>query len=134
MVLCDRYADSTLAYQGYGHQTDLERLKALVDFATGGLKPDLTLLFDLDVEEGLRRRAKGGEWNRLDAYDLAFYQRVRQGYSRLCSRAAALGDHRRLGHSRAGAGGATPRGGGEAGGSEVGCVANAPYPFCLDII
>jgi dTMP kinase len=83
LVLSDRYADSTLAYQGYGYQTDLQRLKTLVDFATGGLKPDLTIFFDLDVEEGLRRRAKGGEWNRLDALDLPFYQRVRLGYDRL---------------------------------------------------
>lgn len=83
MVVCDRYADSTLAYQGFGRQQDLEALRALVDFATGGLKPDLTLLLDIDVEEGLRRRRKGGEWNRLDALDLAFYQRVRQGYQSL---------------------------------------------------
>jgi len=83
LVLSDRYADSTLAYQGYGYQTDLEKLKTLVEFATGGLVPDLTIFFDLDVEEGLRRRLEGGEWNRLDALDLAFYQRVREGYSRL---------------------------------------------------
>jgi dTMP kinase len=80
VVICDRYADSTLAYQGYGRQQPLEPLRALVDYATGGLKPDLTLLLDLDVEVGLRRRAKGGEWNRLDALEVAFYQRVRQGY------------------------------------------------------
>ncbi len=81
VVLCDRYADSTIAYQGYGYQlVDLALLREIVSFATGGLQPDLTLLLDLDVEEGLRRRAKGGEWNRLDAYELAFYQRVRQGY------------------------------------------------------
>lgn len=80
VVLCDRYADSTIAYQGYGHRTDLERLRSLVEFATGGLKPDLTLLLDLDVEDGLRRRADGGGWNRLDAYDLPFHRRVRQGY------------------------------------------------------
>jgi dTMP kinase len=81
LVLCDRYADSTLAYQGYGYQfIDLDALRSIIHFATGGLKPDLTLLLDLDVEEGLRRRAKGGEWNRLDALDLAFYQRVRKGY------------------------------------------------------
>jgi len=80
VVLCDRFADSTLAYQGYGYQVDLQRLKMVVEFATGGLKPDLTLLLDVDVEVGLRRRAKGGEWNRLDAYELAFHQRVRQGY------------------------------------------------------
>lgn len=81
IVLCDRYADSTMAYQGYGyHLVDLDLLRTIIDFATGGLKPDLTLLLDLDVEVGLRRRALGGEWNRLDAYDLDFYQRVRQGY------------------------------------------------------
>ena len=83
VVICDRFADSTLAYQGYGHQLDLEPLRVLVSFATGGLKPDLTLLLDVDVEVGLRRRANGGEWNRLDAYDLAFHQRVRQGYHQL---------------------------------------------------
>lgn len=81
IVLCDRYADSTMAYQGYGYRlVDLDLLRTIIDFATGGLKPDLTLLLDLDVELGLRRRALGGEWNRLDAYDLDFYQRVRQGY------------------------------------------------------
>jgi len=83
VVVCDRYADSTLAYQGYGHQVDLARLRIIVEFATGGLKPDLTLLLDIDAEEGLRRRTKSGEWNRLDAYDLAFHQRVRQGYFEL---------------------------------------------------
>lgn len=81
VVLCDRYADSTLAYQGYGHQEfNLDQVKTLIHFATGGLKPDLTLLLDVDVEVGLRRRAQDGEWNRLDAYALAFHQRVRQGY------------------------------------------------------
>ncbi|MCK4975387.1 MAG: dTMP kinase [Anaerolineales bacterium] len=83
IVLSDRYADSTLAYQGYGHQVDLEKLKTIIEFATGGLKPNLTVLLDVDVEEGLQRRARGGEWNRLDAYDLAFHQRVRQGYHKL---------------------------------------------------
>lgn len=83
IVLSDRYADSTLAYQGYGHQNDIEQLDCLLRFATGGLKPDLTILFDIDVESGLRRRAKGGDWNRLDAYGLAFHQRVRDGYHQL---------------------------------------------------
>jgi dTMP kinase len=83
VVICDRYADSTLAYQGYGHQLELEPLRRLIDFATGGLKPDLTLLLDIDVEEGLRRRADGGDWNRLDAYELAFHKRVRRGYLEL---------------------------------------------------
>ncbi len=80
VVLCDRYADSTLAYQGYGHKVDLEALAEIVRFATGGLKPDLTLLLDLDVEVGLARRAQQGGWNRLDAYDLEFHRRVRQGF------------------------------------------------------
>lgn len=83
IVLSDRYADSTLAYQGYGHGHDIEQLRCLLEFATGGLKPDLTVLFDLDVEVGLRRRANGGDWNRLDAYGLAFHQRVREGYHQL---------------------------------------------------
>jgi dTMP kinase len=80
VVLCDRYADSTMAYQGYGHQNDLDQIQNLINFATGGLKPDLTLLLDLEVEEGLQRKSQGGEWNRLDAYDLDFHQRVRDGY------------------------------------------------------
>ena len=68
VILCDRYADSTLAYQGYGYEEfSPDELKPLVDFATGGLKPDLTLFLDVDVEEGLSRRAKGGGWNRLCA-------------------------------------------------------------------
>jgi dTMP kinase len=81
IVICDRYADSTLAYQGYGHGVDLDMLKKLLDFSTGGLYPDLTILLDIDVEKGLnRRKESGGEWNRLDAYTLAFHRRVREGY------------------------------------------------------
>jgi dTMP kinase len=80
IVLCDRYADSTLAYQGYGHQVDLNELRRVVNFATGGLKPDLTLLLDVEVEVGLKRKVAASEWNRLDAYALDFHRRVRQGY------------------------------------------------------
>ncbi len=83
LVLCDRYADSTLAYQGYGHGTDLGVLRQMLNFATGNLWPDLTLLLDIDPAKGLQRKRGGGEWNRLDAYDLAFHQRVRQGYQAL---------------------------------------------------
>lgn len=83
-VLCDRYADSTLAYQGYGHQVDLDVLRQLLKFATGGLTPDLTLLLDIETQTGLARKRKaGGEWNRLDAYPPEFHQRVRQGYLEL---------------------------------------------------
>ena len=84
VVLSDRYADSTLAYQGYGHGIELGILQSILAFATGGLKPDLTLLLDVDVETGLTRRHKGGgEWNRLDDYELAFHNRVRRGYLEL---------------------------------------------------
>jgi dTMP kinase len=83
IVLCDRYADSTLAYQGYGHQKSLESLKRIITYATGGLVPDLTLLLDLEPEVGLERRMAAGGLNRLDAYDLDFHQRVRQGYLKL---------------------------------------------------
>lgn len=83
VVLCDRYADSTLAYQGYGHQIELDVLEKIIYFATGGLKPDLTLFLDISSEEGLRRRNEGGDWNRLDDYDLAFHKRVRAGYHQL---------------------------------------------------
>ena len=80
IVISDRYADSTIAYQGYGHQQDMEQVRALVHYATGGLVPDLTVLLDLDVEVGLGRKRKADEWNRLDAYTVEFHQRVRAGY------------------------------------------------------
>lgn len=80
VVISDRYYDSTIAYQGYGHQQDLEQVRTLVKYATGGLVPDLTVLLDVDVEEGLRRKKKDNEWNRLDAYTVEFHQRVHAGY------------------------------------------------------
>ncbi len=87
VVVCDRYADSTLAYQGYGRGLDLDALRAITHFATGGLVPDLTLYLDLDAEEGLRRRlasrAAGGEWNRMDQLALEIHRRVREGYHAL---------------------------------------------------
>jgi dTMP kinase len=80
IVLSDRYYDSTIAYQGYGHQQDLEQVRALVRYATGGLTPDLTILLDVDVEVGLKRKQKADEWNRLDAYTVDFHRRVHAGY------------------------------------------------------
>ena len=80
IIISDRYYDSTIAYQGYGHQQNLEQVRALVKYATGGLVPDLTVLLDVDVEEGLRRKKKDNEWNRLDAYTIEFHQRVHAGY------------------------------------------------------
>ena len=83
IVISDRYYDSTIAYQGYGHQQDLEQVRALVKYATGGLNPDLTFLLDVDVEEGLKRKKKDNEWNRLDAYTIDFHKRVRAGYHQM---------------------------------------------------
>ncbi len=81
IVICDRYADSTIAYQGYGHQQDLEQVRALVRYATGGLVPDLTILLDVDVEVGLnRKKQNNAEWNRMDDHIVEFYRRVRAGY------------------------------------------------------
>jgi len=84
IVLCDRYADSTMAYQGYGRGLDLEALRRLTAYATEGLTPDLTLLLDIDAARGLaRRRDEGEEMNRLDLETLAFHDRVRAGYHTL---------------------------------------------------
>ena len=85
VVLCDRYGDSTLAYQGYGHGLDQEKLKMMLEFATGGLKPDLTILLDVDVMTGLKRKKAKDEWNRLDAYEISFHERVREGYHHLAA-------------------------------------------------
>jgi dTMP kinase len=81
IIISDRYFDSTIAYQGYGHQQNLNEVRALVNYATGGLMPDLTILLDIDVEAGLKRKTlNGAEWNRLDAYTVEFHERVRSGY------------------------------------------------------
>ena len=86
VVLCDRYADSTMAYQGYGRGLDRDALAALTAVATGGLRPDLTLLLDLDVARGLaRRRDEGEEMNRLDLETIEFHRRVRTGYLALAA-------------------------------------------------
>ncbi len=88
IVLCDRYADSTLAYQGYGHGLDLELLEIITAFATNSLKPNLIIYLDTNVEEGLRRKWMAHqvgetEWNRMDRQEVAFHQRVREGYLRM---------------------------------------------------
>jgi dTMP kinase len=80
VVLSDRYADSTLAYQGYGRGLDLNAVRQVIAFATHHLKPDVTFYLDLQVEEGIERRKRGGEWNRLDDQALEFHRRVRAGY------------------------------------------------------
>jgi len=84
-VVCARYLDSSLAYQGHGYGIDLEPLRALQEFATYATRPDLTLLLDVPVEVGLRRKRRG-EWNRFeDTEGAAFFQRVRAGYLALAA-------------------------------------------------
>ena len=102
IVVCDRFADSMLAYQGFGSGRDLDELRTLTRIATGGLRPDITFYLDLPAEEGLERKHKAAqrstsvsplspktpaaeplEWNRLDARDLAYHERVREGFHAL---------------------------------------------------
>ena len=105
IVVCDRYADSTYAYQGYGLGRNLTELREITRFATGGLQPDMTIYLDLPVDEGLSRKqrqrdetrelnqlalplphlpppqpSQSEHWNRLDARELAYHERVRNGY------------------------------------------------------
>ncbi|WP_114391655.1 dTMP kinase [Oleisolibacter albus] len=83
-VLCDRYADSTFAYQGAGHGLDPDLLRDLHRAATGGLVPDLTLLLDIDPEIGLARAgARAGNETRYEQMALAFHRRLRDGYRRI---------------------------------------------------
>ncbi len=107
IVLCDRYADSTYAYQGYGLGRDIDELMAITNVATGGLQPDLTFYLDLDVQEGLDRKRNARslrsplnetgpdngaagtqvpDWNRLDARDVAYHERVAAGFRELMQR------------------------------------------------
>ncbi|MBI3944503.1 MAG: dTMP kinase [Armatimonadetes bacterium] len=81
-VVCDRFSDSTLAYQSAGSGLPLAEVRALNEFATGGLAPDLTLLLDLDVTLGLRRQ---GEWARMERRGVEFHRRVREGFLRLAA-------------------------------------------------
>ncbi len=86
VVICDRYSDSTFAYQGFGRGQDLATLRTLNQFATGGLVPDLTILLDLPVEDGLQRRfgAGGdGSTNRMDSLDVEFHLKVAAGFHAL---------------------------------------------------
>ena len=89
VVLCDRFADSTFAYQGYGRRLNLDAMRMITAFATGGLTPDLTICLDLPVVEGLRRKQGGelAEWNRMEREEREFHERVRAGYLALASAA-----------------------------------------------
>ncbi len=80
IVLCDRFTDSTMAYQGYGRKLDLKILETFSRFVTHDLIPHLTFLFDLPIKEGLARRRRAKNLNRLDRESQAFHRRVRQGF------------------------------------------------------
>jgi dTMP kinase len=93
VVICSRFSDATIAYQGCGRGFDIDMLKRINRIATGGLEPDLTLLIDIDIATGLRRafgvekaEAKSGEGDRLESEDVGFHERVRQGYLDLARR------------------------------------------------
>jgi dTMP kinase len=93
VVICDRFIDSTLAYQGYGRNFDLKLLEALNRLATGGVTPDLTILLDLPAEIGLKRakaldkgEAKDGEGDRIEQEDIEFHLRLRKGFLELAER------------------------------------------------
>lgn len=78
VVLCDRHTDSTVAYQGYGRQLDLNRIKMLNDIAVNGLRPDLTIVFDIDIETSMQRVGKTKD--RMESAGMDFFNRVREGY------------------------------------------------------
>jgi dTMP kinase len=78
IVICDRFAASTFAYQGHARGIDISFLESLNDFATGGLEPDLVLLMDLEADEGLARKRR--RWDSFEREDFSFHQKVREGY------------------------------------------------------
>ena len=85
-VVCARFIDSSMAYQGAGYGNDAEELRRLQDFATGGLRPDLTILLDVPVDVGLERTRRRQEWNRFeDTEEVAFFERVRSAYLRMAA-------------------------------------------------
>ena len=86
IVVCDRFSDSTLAYQGFGRGVDLETIERLNTDAARGLRPDVTVLLDLPVEEGLSRTGTAGQADRFGREEEAFHERVRQGYRSLAAR------------------------------------------------
>jgi dTMP kinase len=83
IILCDRYTDSTMAYQGYGRGLDRQMIEQLNQIATGGLNSDLTFWLDVDVEVGLARARKRAAQDRIEQADLSFHYRVQQGFAEL---------------------------------------------------
>jgi len=84
IVLCDRFSDATYAYQGYGRGIDTNIIDYINRLATKGIMPDLTILIDIDIEGGLRRKSEDkGQMDRFEVEDISFHQRIRYGYHRL---------------------------------------------------
>jgi dTMP kinase len=86
VVITDRFTDSTFAYQGYGRGIDLDLLESIDKIATNGLRPDITVLLDLDVETGLKRNRRINKTDRLELEDVEFHERVRKGYHELAAK------------------------------------------------
>lgn len=86
VVITDRFTDSTFAYQGYGRGIDPDLLESIDRIATNGLRPDMTMLLDLDVETGLKRNRRINKTDRLELEDVEFHKRVRKGYRELASK------------------------------------------------
>lgn len=83
IVICDRFTDSTLAYQGYARGLDINLVKNLNKIATGGLKPDLTFLIDIPAEEGLKRISREREKDRIEEEDITFHKKLREGFLKI---------------------------------------------------
>ncbi len=86
VVITDRFTDSTFAYQGYGRGIDQDLLESIDRIATDGLRPDMTMLLDLDVETGLKRNRRINKTDRLELEDVEFHERVRKGYHELAAK------------------------------------------------
>lgn len=87
IVISDRFADSTMAYQGYGHNLDREKIDALYRLSLGDFQPDLTLILDIPVEQGLKRAvSRGGDEQRYENMDIAFHNRLRDGFMDIAQR------------------------------------------------
>jgi len=83
IILCDRFTDATYAYQGSGRKIETQVIDALNAMVTKGIRPNLTILLDISVEKGLKRRAAASDMDRIEAEEISFHQRVRKAYGRL---------------------------------------------------
>ncbi len=86
IVITDRFSDSTVAYQGYARGIDLQLIDSLDMIATRKLRPDITILFDIDVRTGLARNKKLGKNDRLELEDISFHEKVRKGFLQIAAR------------------------------------------------